>query len=288
MSAVTLTTLSRVLSAAAAASSFGVVDDDFIPAPPSTLVKTGQFAKDVSVIAGWNANDASFFTSTNITTEADVVATLVGYEVLKNSTISKILELYPVEEFANEVLPNDTVTAQFYRASRIVRDLAFTCPAVDVAFHVAKYAESDSVTARLYELNQTAFAASYAEEGAAYLAVSHFSDISYVFNEVSYIPGAAPEDSTLAAEMSGSWAAFAANGDPEKVKAGNGTTLGSWPVAFTDVKGEGAVEMAVNVIGGPSSGPGTITGQNGTGPLDGEKLVVRCAYINTLYDQVQT
>lgn len=263
-----------------------MVDDDFIPAPPSTLIKTGQFAKDVSVIAGWTANDASFFTSPNIMTDADVADYLAQFPALMNSTIAKILEMYPVEEFASEVLLNDTVTAQFYRASRIQRDLTNTCPAVDLVFHVTKYAQNAQVTARLYELNQTTLVS----ESALYLAVSHFSDIPYVFNEVAYYPGAAKEDIALAAEMSGSWAAFAANGDPGRVKASNGTTLGAWPVAFSkeDAKRDWPLQMAVNVIGGPSAGPGTITAQNGTGPLAAEKLVVRCAYLSTLYDQVQT
>ncbi|KAF7984454.1 hypothetical protein HWV62_14546 [Athelia sp. TMB] len=266
----------------------GVVDGDFIPSAPSVLVKTGQFARDVSVIVGWNADDSSFFTSPTISTDADVAAALHQLAALKNSTIARILDMYPVAEFTGDVLPNDTVTAQYYRASRIQRDLTFTCPGVDFAFHVAKYAEHGA-TARLYALNQTALAAVYAADGTAYLGVSHFSDISYVFDAVDAYPGSTAADAALARAMAGSWAAFAANGDPAHVKAANGTTLGEWPVAFGGgAKGDAPTEFVVNVIGGPSAGPDTVTAHNGTDPLANEKLAVRCAYLNTLYDQLQT
>ena len=266
-----------------------MVDGDFIPAAPSVLVKTGQFARDVSVIVGWNADDSSFFTSPTITTDADVAASLYQFPALKNSTIARLLDMYPAAEFAGAVLPNDSVTAQYYRASRIQRDLTVACPAVDIAFHVAKYAQHGA-TARLYELNQTEFSATFAAEGTPYLGVSHFSDIAYVF-EWSALPGATAADRALAVAVAGSWAAFAANGDPARVKAGNGTTLGEWPVAFGDganLKGDAPAEFAVNVIGGPSAGPETVTAHNGTGPLAAEKLVARCAYLNTLYDELQT
>ncbi|KAF7979255.1 hypothetical protein HWV62_42926 [Athelia sp. TMB] len=266
----------------------GVVDGDFIPEPPSVLVKTGQFARDVSVIVGWNADDSSFFTSPTISTDADVAAALHQLAALKNSTIARILDMYPVAEFTGAVLPNDTVTAQYYRASRIQRDLTFTCPGVDFAFHVAKYAERGA-TARLYDLNQTALAAVYAADGTSYLGVSHFSDISYIFDAVDAYPGSTAADAALARAMAGSWAAFAAHGDPAHVKAANGTTLGEWPVAFGGgAKGDAPSEFVVNVIGGPSAGPDTVTAHNGTDPLAAEKLAVRCAYLNTLYDQLQT
>ncbi|KAF7980019.1 hypothetical protein HWV62_40134 [Athelia sp. TMB] len=264
---------------------FGVVDDDFIPAAPSTLVQTGRFARDVSVIVGWNLDDSSLFTAPNITTDADVAASLTQFPALKNSTIMRLLEMYPVTEFAGDVLPNDTVTAQFYRASRIQRDLTLTCPAIDLAAHVAQY----GAPARLYELNQSALAGLFALAGEAFLGVSHLSDIAYVFNEAAEYPGAAPADSALALAMSGSWAAFAATGDPASVKVPNGTTLGRWPVAFSGrAEGEAASEMVVNVIGGPSPGPVTLTAHNETGPLASEKLVSRCAYLNTLYVELQT
>ncbi|KAF7984457.1 hypothetical protein HWV62_14552 [Athelia sp. TMB] len=267
---------------------FGVVDGDFIPAAPSVLVKTGQFARDVSVIVGWNADDSSFFTSPAISTDADVAASLNQFPALKNSSIAHILDMYPVAEFAGAVLPNDTVTAQYYRASRILRDLTVTCVAVDLAFHVTKYAERGA-TARLYDLNQTALATLYVADAMPYLGVSHFSDIPYIFDEVDFFPGATAADAALARAMAGSWAAFAANGDPARVKAANGTTLGEWPVAFGGgAKGDAPTEFVVNVIGGPSAGPSTVTAQNGTGSLAAEKLAVRCAYLNTLYDELQT
>lgn len=267
--------------------SFGVVDDDFIPSAPSTLVKTGQFSKNVSVIIGWNTDDGSLFTSPKITNDSDIAADLSeSFPGFTNSNIARLLELYPVEDFTFEVKPNDTVSAQYYRASRINRDIGYTCPGIDMGYHVAKY--SNKAEARFYELNQSSFTPLYAGFGSSYLGISHFSDIPYVFNEVA-IFNASASDTLLAKKMSGSWASFAATGNPVAPSSlVNATTLSDWPAAYANTKAAAPTTAVINVIGGPSAGPATISVHSTKGQAGMEKLLVRCAYISGLYDQLET
>ncbi|THH13783.1 hypothetical protein EW146_g6473 [Bondarzewia mesenterica] len=116
---------------------------------------------------------------------------------LKYSTIADILVLYPTSDFDFHVMPNDKVNSQFYRASRIVRDITFTCPSIYTSFNVMKFSRAD---AWIYELNQTSFAVPLAEAGFSFYGVVHFSDIPYVFNDVV---NASSSDSLVAAQMSG-------------------------------------------------------------------------------------
>jgi carboxylesterase type B len=76
----------------------------------------------------------------------------------------------------------------------------------------------------LFALNQTLFRDIYAAVDMSWLGVSHFSDIPYVFNQArGYGEYASAKDLALSSEVSGSWAAFAALGQPSQ---GPGTVPG--------------------------------------------------------------
>lgn len=131
---------------------------------------------------------------------------------------------------------------EWSRASRISRDIGFTCPGLAIS-----RALSDSGSdAYLYELNATVFTPLFEEINATYLGVSHFSDIPYVFATVAAFLGNdttsdfAKTNLELAERISGSWARFAKIGAPEE---GEG-----WPEAWC----EG--EAVVRIIGGPNDG----------------------------------
>jgi len=222
-----------------------------------------------------------------LTTPTSLIFLAIDFPGLTNSTSANILILYPVADFEPEVAPNDTVNAQYYRASRILRDIEFSCPGIDLAYSVMKH--NKHADARLYELNQTSFAPLYAEDNIQYLGVSHSSDIFYVFNEVAAL-NASSSDTLLAAQMSGSWAAFAATGNPAPGTSKDATTLGDWPVAYSVATTGGTVptEAIVNVIGGPYAGPSEIGKHVSHGPVGMENLLHRCAFLNSIYDQLQT
>ena len=265
-----------------------VVDGSLIPEAPSQLMLSGQFHTNISVIAGWAYNDGSIFTSTSLASDQATEGYIMAqYPFFTTSTVSKLLSLYPTSSFSYLAkqfsTPNFTISAQFFRAAQIYRDVNFACPAIFTAQQVAKHTTGPKPY--LYEINQTAFATLENAAGGGFEGVIHISEIPYVFNDPGAYLGTA-SDFTLAAQISGSWAHFAATGNP----VGN-STVPSWSVGFTKAdlaaaakkSSKGQVQSAeVNVLGGPTPG---MTTYNMSGP---ETLIERCAFINTLYGQIQT
>ncbi|RAL16899.1 carboxylesterase family protein [Aspergillus homomorphus CBS 101889] len=242
----------------------------FVPDSPSTLLKTGHFARGIDIISGWCENDASLFTPTRIASSSDVSEYLLGaYSGLSNATIKKALELYPVSQFSNDTSAKPPVSAQYFRASRMQRDLEYTCVSLLTAEANARYATSSHVSNYLYVLNQTIFSAFFEKKGVPYYGVSHFSDIPYIFNSAShgvYGSVATESDRQLASAMGASWASFATFGDPSR---GNGTITG-WSRALPAGAGLGPSAPQLRVLGG--STPGNHYN---------EQLMERCAFWNS-------
>ncbi|RAL03369.1 alpha/beta-hydrolase [Aspergillus ibericus CBS 121593] len=248
----------------------------FIPDRPSTLLKTGQFARDIDLISGWCENDGAFFTSTDLETSSDVAESLrASYPRLSNATIAQALQLYPLSDFSNDTTVNPPVSAQYFRASQMARDLGFTCPSLLMVQTNAQYASHPRVSNYLYALNQTAFAEVFAVENLTYYGVPHFSDIPYIFNTVTdglLAPVSTDSDRQLAAAIGASWASFATFGDPSQV---NGTVPGwlqALPVQIRSTL-ESSIVPKLRVLGGPDA---RFTGQGYH-----EDLVPRCAFWNS-------
>ncbi|KXL45857.1 hypothetical protein M433DRAFT_154135 [Acidomyces richmondensis BFW] len=250
----------------------------FIPASPSELLYAGRFAHNIDIIAGWNEDDGSFFTPTNLTSNAEVAAFLLAtIPAISDQTIEKALALYPVAAFASSpgASNSSTLSPQFFRASRMLRDMQFTCPNLLVVQAMINHSLSANTPTMtyLYDLNQTLFAAAFAAEDVQYYGVSHFSDIPYIFDLVAESAGyaalASAEDVRLSEEMSGSWAAFAGAGNP----AGGNRTVGAWPVAAPRGEGEGVGEYRVRILGGPRAGVVELRGY--------EEVVERCEFWNS-------
>ncbi|KAL4873652.1 hypothetical protein BDV12DRAFT_207498 [Aspergillus spectabilis] len=255
----------------------------FIPDSPSRLLSTGRFTHNIDILAGWNENDGSFSTPTELTSDRDV-ALLLKYEYPAFSTkdIERALALYPISSFslAAATLPavNRNITAQYFRASQMKRDAEFSCPSLYLSQMTDRYS-STNTSNYLFALNQTLFRSIYAAVNASYLGVSHFSDIPYVFNQAQsqgYAPYASAEDRLLSSEVSGSWAAFAAVGRPSH---GVGTVAG-WEevVGYGSGNGNGngtdRGDYKMQVLGGPGNGTRMI----GKVPGGYEDLAERCAF----------
>jgi carboxylesterase type B len=245
------------------------VDGDFIPDAPSKLIATGQFARKIPIIQGWNENDGSLFTPSSITDEVGVLGFLKALGPgLTNASLHTALQLYPVTDFVDSA----TRSAQWFRAAQLIRDIVFTCPALRFAEATAE----NGADAYLYNLNQTAFARRFAAATQQYLGVVHYSDIPYVFNLVSQVtPPDAPlaSDITLAHELSGSWSTFAWTGRP----CGKGKSTCQWPEAFSSTAY--GVKATVEVIGGPDPGPKQLTSAGGIGAINRENLWARCDFV---------
>jgi carboxylesterase type B len=107
-----------------------IVDGDFLPAAPSTLLAEGRFAKRMRTIIGWTNNDAVLFTPTDNTTPQQTYRFLRLYlPAFTEAHLQKLLALYPRSDFHNSYFRNGKIKihAEVYRLGRIFRDLLFTC-----------------------------------------------------------------------------------------------------------------------------------------------------------------
>lgn len=212
----------------------------------------------------------------NLTGEADTLAwARSNWPAFDADQIKAALDLYPSTDF----VPGLNASAQFFRASRMEPDFELACPSVLRAQAMANHS-SDDTSAYMFVLNETVFAQLFADEGAPFLGVSHFSDIPFVFNEVS-----APEFNgtaslrQLADQINGSWAAFAARGDP--VAKGVNGFLAGWDKAY----GNGTAKSGPynpRVLGGPRDGDVVLGTKAEQGKaLYDEDLLAKCAFWNS-------
>ena len=254
--------------------------DDFIPGMPSELIRSGRFHREVDAVIGWTVNDGALFVPGAVSNESDIVnlfhKTRPG---LSKSTVAKLFSLYPASEFQAAL----NASSSFYRASRMVRDLEFTCPSVATAKAITHY--SSSATTYLYQLDQTPFVQILEEAHAPFAGVIHFSDIPYVFNDPLKAYGATDADISLANAVSGSWAHFANKGTPSSPSSTN--TLGPWPKGFgKKTSGGGNADLSpsdtisVLTIGGPSgTRPVTVDAKTQVDGLN--RFAERCAFLTT-------
>ncbi|KAJ5168952.1 carboxylesterase [Penicillium canariense] len=249
--------LDRLLSAAVeyefSVSNFGfdvfepTSPSTFIPDSPSTLLTTGRFAHDIDIIAGWTEDDQSFFAPSTLNSTTDLVQFIYSqFPAFSKRNVQRVLSLYSVTSFSD--MSSENISAQYFRASRMLRDAQYACPSLHMVQMNHKY--SDGKTSNyLYVLNQTLFSPLFAEMGTSYLGISHFSDIPYVFNlaKTRYSFLASPSDIKLSTEMSSSWASFAAFGDPSRRHG----TITNWDDAMDQIS---LGQYNLRVVGGPNEG----------------------------------
>lgn len=241
---------------------------------------------DIPLLATWVADDGSMDPSNRITTDTEVVqqfsSSISGFS---DEIAQKILSLYPEADFEDQARAYPDVSPQFFRASRIIRDIDPVCPLVKLA-QIWKQNGNDDL--HIAELNHTRLVP-YWNDWHQPWGVSHLSDIPYFFKEEIPPPGDnSAEDFMLSANYSGSFISFANSGNP--VNDGK-TTFQQWPLA----------DDAVLIIGGPhGTGPAksSLLRETGIGrtelrkrmslmsaptvAFEKERLVERCSYLNSL------
>ena len=251
-----------------------VVDNDFLPAAPSTLVREGRFA-NVTTMIGWCQNDLTLFTDPAIQTPEDTRNFIAAYVPdLTTANVDKLLSLYPVSDFLAEA--TTTLSSEFFRAARVFRDILMTCQPIFYAQHIAK-AGNDVY---LYDWNQTILEPILElGTGAAGWGPIHTSEFAYIFGNLShYNTSGYPFDPTtadyeLAVRGSRSWSTFAATGRPSL--AGHDTFKG-FTLAFPNEH-----DTYIFVAGGPSEGLSAIDGGKSKQAVREQKLRERCAFINS-------
>ena len=203
---------------------FPTVDGKYVPAAPSTLIRTGRFHKKVAVITGWNENDGSIFAPPTLNSSSAVKAYVhSSYPNLNSTTLSRLISLYPVGGF-QAAAQAATISPYFLQAAQIYRDVNFACQAIDVSHHVA-HAGSASY---LYALNITSLSSVLSLFNVSFEGVIHFSDVPFVFNQPNVGFGTTAAANLTATRMSGSWAHFASTGNPSGDSA---VTLSGWTQA---------------------------------------------------------
>jgi carboxylesterase type B len=273
---------------------YPAIDNAYIPDAPSTLLRTGRFHHNISVMASWTYNDGSIFTNQSLASADDVTLYLKqAYPSLNTSTITHLTStLYPIQPFLSQATSLSAPSAYVLQAAQIYRDINFACPAIDTVHHVTFYSSPQTPT-YLYEMNTTSFGLLLTASNASYLGVIHTSDILFAFNNANlngFLP-ITPAQNVTQRKMSGSFARFASFGSPS---GGNNreNALQGWKEAFERPvrRGQTVRRASVRVIGGESAGQKTLTlssggGGGGFGPE--RRLLERCAYINSVEVQGQ-
>lgn len=100
-----------------------VVDGDFLPDRPGQLIADGRFGK-ADFMTGWTEDDLNAYTDTTIATANETYNFFRAYQPnMTEDQLQKMLGLYPISEF----FASKDLSAEFWRASRIFRDIIMTC-----------------------------------------------------------------------------------------------------------------------------------------------------------------
>lgn len=270
------------------------VDGDFLPAPPSQLLREGRFAavpRDVrALMIGWTDDDTAQFTDPAIETAEDT-RTYISESAsgVSAANIDALLALYPVSDFWADAAAG--LSAEFYRAARITRDMMMVCQPLLLGSSLAAAADQTSDVAfdvYLYDWNQTvlgpALQSAYNVTG---LGAVHTSEFAYIFGNLSRydVDGYAydPDDADWVLERRGSrsWAAFATRGRPGT--RGGAIRDDDILQAFEPGLRRGGELDGVYVIGGPNYGWGFVDSDDGSlkGGLSSQRLRERCAFLNS-------
>lgn len=252
-----------------------VVDDDFLPAPPSQLISEGRFG-NATFMTGWTQDDLNFYTDISIATANDSYNFVRSYlPALPETSLDTLLSIYPVTEFPP---PSGTnLTAEFYRTARIFRDILMVCPSIHlgVAMH-----HTYSAPVFHYDFNQTILDPILEHTiNVSHFGVVHTSEFAYVFGSwQAYNNSGNPlnptaSDYALQKRASRSWSSFATTGHPSK--EGEMTVQG-WLDSYSSPNQTHAM-----VIGGPSEGWWPLAGLGSPEVVQKQKLNERCAFLNS-------
>ncbi|KAF1917433.1 Alpha/Beta hydrolase protein [Ampelomyces quisqualis] len=241
------------------------VDGDFLPAAPSQLIAEGRIG-NATFMTGWAEDDMNFYTNTSIATAKHTYDFIRAYlSGLTESSLDDLLNLYPIAEFT----PGTNLSAEFYRSSRIFRDVLMVCPSLHLGEAVAR---TQSTPVFHYSFNQTVvdqiLDPMYNVSG---LQVGHTSEFAYIFDSFGkYNASGHPvypqqNDYDLMQRGSRSWSTFATQGMPWWPDT---DTLNRWYMAYNNggpfIMTIGGPHEELSAAGGPPT----------------QRLKERCGFLN--------
>ncbi|KAJ4419064.1 hypothetical protein N0V82_005187 [Gnomoniopsis sp. IMI 355080] len=313
------------------------VDLDFLPDRQSRLYRTGRFVKGIPFVFGWAQDDGA----TNagpapaFQTEDDMKTPIKNFaHALTNEDFEHLFSLYPAADFEQDVRNYEARKAEsdpeapvhYFRISRIMRDLLFTCSSIDFGFEISRQSKKKDPNfpgVRLYNLNQSMLTPMFRDAGMPWLGAVHGSDLDYLHNNLFPKSSISEVDRQLSKHLLASFINFAYTGSPNDDTAVTGASL-QWPESFPDAedklsdsaKTSEISSFNLQIIGGPL-GTGncylatdaddirSLDGQDASqqmpladtmhyeemgsktshgrqNALEEEKLIKRCAFINSL------
>jgi carboxylesterase type B len=214
-----------------------VIDGDLLPASATTLTKNGSFVK-VPFLIGTNFDEGTMFGVKGINTTDEFIASIKSNAPgLNDSVVNVVTTLYPdIPEIGIPATlhgrpPNNTIYGyQWKRAASYGGDLYMHTGRRISAQSWAKY----GVPAYTYHFNVLVHGVT------AYVGSTHFQEVAFVFdnvngvgynNSVSVDPFA-QEPATfpkLASIMSGAWASFVYDTNPNINSSGLNAAGTKWP-----------------------------------------------------------
>lgn len=316
------------------------VDSDFLPERQSVLYKAGKFVKGIPFVFGWAQDDGATNAgpAPSFQTEEDMKTPIKNFaHALTDEDYDELFSLYPVSDFQQDVRNYEARKAEtdpiapvhYFRISRIMRDLLFTCSSIDFGFEVSrqsKQQDSSFAGVRLYTLNQSMLTPVFRGAGMPWLGTVHGSDLDYLYNNLFPKHTISGNDQGLSDHLLASFINFAHTGNPNDDIVVDGASLWpeSFPDAVTDLEGNaettGPSHFNLQVIGGPL-GTGSChlnadydstisldgeeaslqqplsgglqygemkseTSEKRQKLLDHEKLIKRCAFVNSLAEKL--
>ncbi|XP_075525251.1 acetylcholinesterase-like isoform X3 [Dermacentor variabilis] len=203
-----------------------VEDGAFLPGTPQTLMDSGAFARNISVMLGSNVNEGSWFlqyffglsvTEENpeVTGENFAAALKALDPSLRVTPIDKVLEMYTAGK-------TPSTAAEILKAlDSIVGDYHFTCPVVRCAdrFVQAGIPVYQYVFARRSSRNPW----------PPWMGAMHGEEVAFVFGEpLDDTHRYSEEDKSMSRRLMRYWANFAKTGNPNL--PGNGSSQSTdWP-----------------------------------------------------------
>ncbi|KAF2709147.1 alpha/beta-hydrolase [Pleomassaria siparia CBS 279.74] len=237
------------------------VDDDFIPGRTTTLYEAGRFAKGIPTVFGWTQDDGASNVGPGhlIQAEEDMVAPVKAFASgLTSEQMAELFSYYEEADFRYEVenyearkeASEPIVSVHYFRLSRILRDILFTCSSINFGHAMAKHSQAldtDFSGVRLYVLNQSMLTPLWKGVGMPYISVSHGSGHNYIFGGHFLEGEVSPADQELSETFVKSFINFAYTGNPVTAEADG---FGNWPAIRAESEAS-LKEVPVQLIGGP-------------------------------------
>ncbi|KAK6606378.1 carboxylesterase [Botrytis cinerea] len=252
------------------------VDDDFLPDRYSTMMREGSFVKGIDMVFGWTQDDGAMNVGPGhlIQSEEDMITSIKSFiHAMTTEQYAKLFDLYSASDFEEElnnyVLQKDSedpdISVHYFRVSRILRDVLFTCSSIDFGYHMVKWTQQTIdptfTGVRLYDLNQSALTPLWKGAGMPYVKVSHGSDNNYLFNGVFPEGQLTEEDNEMSEMMARSLINFAHTGNPISQTISR-KQFDEWPELYDKIETENTPleNFKIQVIGGPlGTGPVILT-----------------------------